>query len=238
MSDQNDVRWYRIGADSRAAWERRTIGPSIHAGLAAGDLDGDGDADVVRGGVWFENREKGTTWVEHAFVEMPWAARDPFRGATRSVVADINRDGRADIVLTEAEFAGARVAWFEAPADPHTTPWKAHLLPPVGDEPPGPYHSLQVADFDGDGDPDIFSGEMEHLAKPPHRWIVWENAAGDGSRFVPTVILDAGLGTHEALAGDVDGDGDVDLVGKLWRPVPTNANGGRNHVDFLENQGG
>ncbi len=33
----------------------------------------------------------------------------------------------------------------------------------------------------------------------------------------------------------LDGDGDIDLVGKLWRPVPDNGNRGRNHVDFLEN---
>jgi hypothetical protein len=52
--------------------------------------------------------------------------------------------------------------------------------------------------------------------------------------FVERVILDARLGGHEAVAGDVDGDGDLDLCGKLWRPRQ-NANGGRNHVDSLEN---
>jgi len=33
----------------------------------------------------------------------------------------------------------------------------------------------------------------------------------------------------------VDGDGDLDIISKLWRPRPDNANRGRNHVDLLEN---
>lgn len=38
------------------------------------------------------------------------------------------------------------------------------------------------------------------------------------------------------MAADFDGDGDIDIVSKLWRPRRDNANGGRNHVDFLENR--
>ena len=34
----------------------------------------------------------------------------------------------------------------------------------------------------------------------------------------------------------VDGDGDLDVCSKLWRPRSDNANEGRNHADFLENQ--
>ena len=48
-------------------------------------------------------------------------------------------------------------------------------------------------------------------------------------------MLDANLGAHEAVCGDIDADGDLDICSKLWQPIKSNANGGRNHFDFLEN---
>ena len=239
MSDKNDVRYYRIPTDdSTQPWPVQRVSSPVHAGLTAGDIDGDGDIDLVRSQIWIENLNHGKTWREHKFCGIPWANRKEkafYYLASRSWITDINRDGRPDIVLTENEIPGGRIAWFQAPTDPRQPNWQPHFLEPSDAEARGPYHSLQLADFDNDGDLDIFAGEMEALAEPPHRWFIWENANGDGSQFVERVVLDQQLGTHETQAGDVDGDGDIDLVGKLWSPVPDNGNRGRNHVDFLEN---
>jgi hypothetical protein len=131
--------------------------------------------------------------------------------------------------------SGARIAWFSSPADPKSGPWIVHLLSPADTLPRGPYHSLVVADFDSDGDPDIFAGEMEWLGQAPYRWFIWKNDGSQPPAFSEHVILDNGLGTHNAVAGDVDGDGDIDLAGKLWRPREDNANNGANHADYLEN---
>ncbi len=147
-----------------------------------------------------------------------------------------------DLVLTENEIKGGRIGWLEN-TDGHGGSWRVHDLPTGGPAVRGAYHSLAVADFDNDGDPDVFTCEMKGIlgAKPP-RWFLSENTDGKGQQFVERVILDANLGGHAAVAvaadfdGDGDGDGDVDLVSKLWRPRKDNANGGNNHVDFLENR--
>jgi hypothetical protein len=236
MSDKNDVRWYRIADDPTGPWKMTHIGPSVHAGICLGDLDGDGDLDVVRSNVWMENQDGGTRWTQHKMTE-PWGASSPSFAvnATRTRTADINADGRLDVVITDGENRGARIAWLEAPSDPRDGQWQVHYLPTADSARRGAYHSLQVGDLDNDGDVDIFTVEMEAFAgdRPP-RWFIWENTDGHG-RMAERVILDAKLGGHEAVIGDVDGDGDLDICSKLWRPMRANANGGKNHFDYLEN---
>lgn len=237
MSDQNDLRWYQISDDPTGRWKMTAIGQSVHAGICLGDLDGDGDLDVVRSNVWMENQESGTQWTGHKMTE-PWGASEPpfAVNATRTCTADINTDGRLDVVIADGENRGARIAWLEAPVDPRLGKWQIHYLPKADLARRGAYHSLQVGDLDNDGDVDIFTVEMEAFAgdRSP-RWFIWENLDGRG-RLVERVILDAKLGGHEAVIGDVDGDGDLDICSKLWRPMRVNGNGGKNHFDYLENQ--
>jgi arylsulfatase A len=234
MSDKNNLRWYRVGRDPGAAWERHDIGSGVHAGVAIGDIDGDGDLDIARSNTWFENTDgKALKWAEH---DVPFGnAKPPYPFGTRCVITDIDRDGRMDLVMTENEIRQGKIAWLRN-MDGKGREWKVTLLPHGDADARGAYHSLAVADFDRDGDEDIFTVEMEGIpgARQP-RWFIWENVDGKGQRFVERVILDNGLGGHEAVVADVDGDGDLDIASKLWRPRKDNSNGGRNHADFLEN---
>jgi hypothetical protein len=94
------------------------------------------------------------------------------------------------------------------------------------------YHSLAVADFDNDGDLDVFSGGGPLTKSPPHKWFIWENLDGKGRKWKEHLIL-SGKRCHEAKAADVDGDGDIDICSKPWN--------GNEHVylrNMLKESGG
>ncbi|MGD8236937.1 MAG: VCBS repeat-containing protein [Armatimonadota bacterium] len=243
MSDRNNVRWYRIPDDPTKPWPRQDIGPAVHAGLSVGDLDGDGDLDIVRTNVWFENlKGDGTEWVQHDIgpnTPPPPDFRPSFAfDATRSFVCDMNGDGRNDVVFTDAEIPGGKVWWMEN-ADGRGRSWRRHDVPLGDGVRRGAYHSLHVGDLDGDGDLDILSCEMEAVGgEGEPRWYIWENIDGAGLEWREHVILDANLGGHEAVVGDMTGDGRPDVIAKPWAARKENGLGGRMFVVFLENVSG
>ena len=120
--------------------------------------------------------------------------------------------------------------------DGHGLTWRTHMIY-GGDEPRrGAFHSLFIGDFDGDGDLDIFSCEMEAVpGDEDPRWYIWENVDGKGKLWREHVILDANLGGHEAVVGDVTGNGVLDIIGKPWAPRRENSLDGKMFILFLEN---
>jgi hypothetical protein len=231
----NAVRWYKIPEDPRLAWIGRTIGEGVHGAMApagVGDLDGDGDGDVVRVDTWFENVDgAGEEWKAHR--NLPMGRSGPYGICTRTVMADMDGDGRNELVVADADIVESRVALLKN-VDGRGGRWERKDLPQSFRY--GSLHALGVADFDGDGDPDVIANEQEELlpeGRENPRWVIWENL-GSG-RFAERIILDARLGGHELQVGDVDADGDIDICSKVWGSRPWNGNSGRVHADFLEN---
>lgn len=207
--------WYEIPVNPRERWIEHPIGGGIHGGVGpkgVADLDGDGDADVVRGDVWFENADgKGLQWKEHAVLTPPGGNRPERYGLAIKVwICDMDKDGDLDIVEAEADSVDARVLWFENEGKARS--WKCHLISP--DHTKLDFHSLAVADFDNDGDLDAYSGGGP-LSQTTKKSFIWENVDGKGGQWKEHVLLE-GKECHEAKAADVDGDGDIDIVTKPW----------------------
>ena len=214
MSDRSALYWFKIPADPTKKWKGHKIGPAVHGAIdpaGIGDIDGDGDNDVVRTNIWFENLDgKGTKWVAHENINFGQpGARFPLM--TKTWVADLDKDGDNDIVEAEGDCISGRVAWLEN-TDGKGRVWARHLIAGKSGQ---DYHSLAVADFDNDGDLDVFSGGGPLTSKPPHKWFIWENKDGAGLKWVQHEIL-SGKRCHEAKAADVDGDGDIDICSKPW----------------------
>jgi hypothetical protein len=178
-------------------------------GLARADLDGDGVDEILGGGLWFKRQADGS-FVPHVIDETVF---DP-----RIVAADFDGDGRPEVVMCPADHTGP-LKLHDCTGDP-TDPdaWTSRDLLGVNVD---HGHSLQVADFNGDGHLDLFCGEMRLGDKagdqslPSTMWVLY----GDGRGGFEVTELATGFGVHEGKVGDFDGDGQPDILAKpyLWR---------------------
>jgi hypothetical protein len=218
-SDKTGLFWYEIPEDPTRPWIEHLIQPvteqKIHGGVSphpAADIDGDGDQDVVTGQAWYENLDgKGGRWRPHRNID--FGESHQYGIALKTWVIDMDGDGDIDFVQAEADNPDSRVAWF---ANDGQGNWTRHLIKDRGDR--QDFHSLVVADFDNDGDADVFSGGGP-LSGAPHRAYIWENTAGpqgcpSAGKWIEHVVAEKPC--HEAVGADVDGDGDIDICTKPW----------------------
>jgi hypothetical protein len=182
------------------------------ADVQAADVDGDGDLDLVAAAFgWrtvgalllLENRT--TDWASPSFVRREL---DPRAGSLHVPTVDLDGDGRRDIVALFAQHYESVEAFLgDGRGGFRNVPLFSGPHPAWGSS------GLELVDFDRDGDQDVLvtNGDMldDFLIKPYHgiRWL--ENQGSLVFREHPL----AGLpGVHRALARDLDGDGDLDVV--------------------------
>lgn len=209
--------YYDIPDDPRRSpWpveNRHVVSDAVDAeGLLVRDVDRDGPAELVAGPNVFR-REDGR-WVRESVADgWKW---------TRVAAADLDGDGEDELVFSEGDRpyhdgTPGRLGWADPPD------WEMTVL---RDDLRNP-HSLQTADFTGDGRQDVYVAEMGLGTNESPRHYVFCND-GDGS-FTERCI-GRGVPTHEAKAADVTGDGRPDIVGKSYTPT--------HHVDVWYNEGG
>ena len=214
--------WYENpGSGAGGLWEKHFAFERVRGeSPAIVDLDGDGGPQVIchwdgRWG-WIEPDEKDPRrpWRFHAIgANEDWPQFYHGQG-----VADVNGDGRLDLVINDG--------WYEQPADARSE-W--------------PFHRRQFSsgrggaqmfgdDVDGDGDTDILT------AIDAHGWgLAWfeQTSSAGAPQFVEHPIMGdrteidrfgaAFTQPHALDLADIDGDGLKDLiVGKrMWAHGPT-----------------
>ncbi|MBI1389461.1 MAG: hypothetical protein GC154_13540 [bacterium] len=167
-------------------------------GLLAGDLDKDGDVDIITGGYWYENDGAGSGWAAH-----PLAPE--WHPDAAVAMGDLNGDGRNDVALTRSE-GPYRLSWFEAPRGGDGA-WTEHPIDPSVDF----AHGVRIADMDGDGRNDVVTAEMHQSERD--RVMVYLNP-GAGSDWKRVILAETG--SHDIRVADLNGDGRPDIMGANW----------------------
>jgi hypothetical protein len=185
---------------------------------SAGDVNGDGYADVVVGGGW--TREPGRAYV---YLGGPGGtfdatadgrltgedAGDLFGGSVASA-GDVNGDGYADVIVGAAQraylYLGGAGPTFDANAD-------GTIALEAVDATGNPASVASAGDVNGDGDADIVVGAagsvLVYLGGPGETF----DATADATLTGPAAVEGfSSVGPSVAPAGDVNADGYADIV--------------------------
>jgi FG-GAP-like repeat len=193
----------------------------------AGDIDGDGDTDLIYSalllygtiseGVESKNvrimacRNNGDgTWTRL------WQLKDvnaPTAGAPEVKLADLDRDGDLDLIET---YNGLRIRWNPGDGNFNGAPTvlRATVFPTAPD--------LEVADFDGNGWPDILvmAQVVPNPNQPLNKTGRIELLSNTGGVFT-TAVVPATPGREDygpSAVADLDADGKPDLISFEFAP--------------------
>lgn len=209
-----DVVASAFGSDTVSVWLQRSDGswgpqalhPLFNNGngdLAVGDLNGDGRPDIaVTSGQGDLQRALGITYqqADGSFGAPQYRALSGTFGRSTLTIADLDGDGRADLVTSGAELG--TLLWFRQ--IPGGT-----LAPPVTLRGAGEAWQLEVADIDGDRRQDIVIGTGGF-----NSFVVVQLQRADGSFADPVSYrgLEGTSAGYAIVVADLDGDGRPDVA--------------------------
>ena len=217
---EDDVKFGRTGmhegyraADGRYA--RAFALPDMETdAVAHGDLDGDGDLDLILAGA---GQDRVLINTDGVFTDdTPARAPAEDRTTQDAELVDVDADGDPDVVLGQE---GGWGLWLNDGTGRFTD---------VSDRLPDPGNvearKVRAADVDGDGDTDLFFAHVAWQGRAGQDRLVLNDGTG---RFVMSEAIPAEEGTTvDGAFVDLDGDGDLDLIRADLGPVTVWENDG------------
>jgi hypothetical protein len=211
--DRGRIMWLKRFPGSPAMGQvELQLGLGRVSDVQPADIDGDGDIDlsVAEFGwrktgrvLWFEQKEP-TAGMRRFQMHV----LDERHGSIHAPVADLNGDGRLDIVALISQEHETVMAYLNA----GDGTFEMQQIFGAGDPSYGST-GIQVVDIDGDGDLDVLytNGDTfdSQILKPDH-YVHWLENRG-GFPFVDRVVS-VMPGAYRALCADLDNDGDQDII--------------------------
>lgn len=195
-------------AAAQVTFDRVTIAPLAGDVKLVGDLNGDGLPDLVLGG----DPAEGLNWFEAPAWTRRLIATPEVEFTTDGRLADINGDGRLDIVVPDGPVGANLKVFLNVRRGPFQPPsWERRDIGSIG----GWGKDVYTADFDGDGRVDVATRRSSEAM------IFFQGA---GWAWTRVALAGLPLGDEGMFAADIDGDGWTDLIVRgAWARNPGGA---------------
>ncbi len=209
------VKWYVNDGSSNPSFKEVGISTNSNGAqdVHVDDIDGDGDLDILVAAQdansieWYENSGGGNPNWEKTVIT------NQLSSVTGVTAADMDGDGDLDILSSSQ--GDSRIAWYENdgssnPSFKASDIGKSQSRDESDPESVGAAADVRVADMDGDGDLDVITSNYEGT------YHVYQNTGGANPTWTKEVLANRSRRSPQLFEighGDIDGDGDVDVLG-------------------------